>query len=178
VSRRRHPRQDVAGFSLVEVMVALIVVSVGLLGLAKMATLALASTTVASQRSLATIEASSLASMMHANQDFWQGSAAFTSLSISGNMPFPAQNACTQAQPCAPQSMAQGDLNIWANALYGLIPSYSAQITCTTLAGTAPVSCTIGITWAENAVAMNSQQTNQTGMAGLNGPTYILYVQP
>ena len=51
------PKRRTGGFSLVEVMVALIVVSVGLLGLAKMEAVALASTTVAGNRSLAAIEA-------------------------------------------------------------------------------------------------------------------------
>ncbi len=171
-------KRGTGGFSLVEVMVALIVVSVGLLGLAKMEALAIASTTVAGNRSLAAIEAASLASMMHANQDFWQSTAVFTSVSISGTDPFPGQtDACTQAAPCVPQGMAEEDMNLWASALSLLLPGYSAQITCTPLTAIAPVSCTIGITWAENAVAINSQQT-PTVMAGLNGPTYILYVQP
>jgi len=171
-------KRGAGGFSLVEVMVALIVVSIGLLGLAKMETVALASTTVAGARSLAAIEAASLASMMHANQGFWQNTAVFNSVSISGADPYPSQGACTQAHPCPPQAMAEADLNLWASALSLLLPGYSAEITCTPLTATAPVSCTIGITWAENAVAINAQQSTQTAMAGLNGPTYILYVQP
>ena len=172
------PKRRTGGFSLVEVMVALFVVSVGLLGLAKMEAVALASTTVAGNRSLAAIEAASLAAMMHANQDFWQDTAVFTSVSISGANPYPGQDPCTQVKPCAPQGMAEADMNLWASALSALLPGYSAQITCTPLTATLPVSCTIGVSWAENAVAINSQQTTQIAAAALNGPTYILYVQP
>ena len=53
--RRAAPRPAARGFSLVEVLVSLVVVSVGLLGLAKMESLAIASTGVASSRSLAAI---------------------------------------------------------------------------------------------------------------------------
>ena len=59
------------GFSLIEVLVALVVVSVGLLGIAKMQAIAYSSTGVASKRSLAAIEAASLASSMHANRAYW-----------------------------------------------------------------------------------------------------------
>src|SRR5438445_9867309 len=60
-----------AGFSLVEVMVALIVMSVGLLGIAKMQALALTSTTSARMRSIVALEASSLASTMRADRAYW-----------------------------------------------------------------------------------------------------------
>jgi type IV pilus assembly protein PilV len=59
------------GFSLVEVMVAVIVICVGLLGIAKMQALALSNTTTARLRSLAAIEAASLASAMHSNRLYW-----------------------------------------------------------------------------------------------------------
>ena len=62
---------NIRGFSLVEVMVALVICSIGLLGLAKLEALALSSTGVASGRALASLEASSLAAAMHANPGYW-----------------------------------------------------------------------------------------------------------
>jgi type IV pilus assembly protein PilV len=59
------------GFSLVEVMVALIVIAIGMLGIAKMQGLALSSTGASRSRALAAIEASSLASAMQANRAYW-----------------------------------------------------------------------------------------------------------
>ena len=72
----RAPRSAPAsnrGVSLLEVLIALVVISIGLLGIAKMQALAIASTRVSSMRSLISIEASSLASAIHANRLYWTG---------------------------------------------------------------------------------------------------------
>ena len=69
--KSRSSRRAAGGFSLVEVMVALLVVSIGLLGIAKMQALALSSTGSAKMRSLASIEAASLASTLHADRAYW-----------------------------------------------------------------------------------------------------------
>ena len=67
--KRKHPIPRVLqGFSLVEVMVAVVVICVGLLGIAKMQAMALSNTTMSRQRSLAAIEAASIASAMHSNR--------------------------------------------------------------------------------------------------------------
>ena len=164
-------------------LVALTVVSVGLIGLAKMESLALSSTTVASARSVAAIEAASLASMMHANQDFWQNTGVYPSTVItSQSNPFAAAPPCLTSgdNACSPQLMANYDLNLWATALDQVLPAYSAWITCGTTPNLPTISCTIQIVWAENAVAMTSQQDNGTvnNLANLSLPTYTLYVQP
>jgi type IV pilus assembly protein PilV len=172
-----------AGFSLVEVMVALVVCSIGLLGLAKMESLAVSSTTVASSRSIAAIQASSLAAAMHANPGYWAAGVAPASTSISyapalaiSDPGLATVTTCTTAGAgsCVPGSMAAFDVQQWAAAVNSVLPGFLATVTCTTTVGVA-VTCTIQIQWTENAVAGNSAQTN---MAGLNQPTYILYVQP
>jgi type IV pilus assembly protein PilV len=172
----RPPRAK--GFSLVEVLVALIVTSVGLLGLAKMESLALTSTTVAGVRSIAAIQVASLAAMMHANQDFWQNPVVYASTTItSASNPYTGSPACTTggATACSPTAMANYDLLQWGKALGQLLPVYSATITCSSAGVTAPYTCVITITWVENAVAMDALQSN---LAGLKGPTYSMYVQP
>jgi type IV pilus assembly protein PilV len=59
------------GFTLVEVMVALIIIAIGTLGIAKMQALALSNTGASRTRALAAIEASSLAAAMHTNRAYW-----------------------------------------------------------------------------------------------------------
>ena len=178
------------GFSLVEVMVALTITAVGLLGLAKMESLAVSSTKVALARSLAAIQASSLAAAMHANPGYWAAGVVPTTpttvtlsggaLTVVSDDPVLAAAAtapaCITPGPtsCTPQAMAAYDLQEWAGALQTLLPGSFSTITCSAL-DTTPVTCTIQIQWTENAVAANGLQTN---MNALQTPTYTLYVQP
>jgi len=187
--RTRSARRS-AGFSLVEVMVALVVCSIGLLGLAKMESLALSSTSVAGTRSLVAIYAGSLAAMMHADQGYWAAGLAPASTTISGSggtitigsPTLPTTSVCTSTgiSSCQPAPLAGYDLEQWGASLLNLLPSFFTNIACST-AGT-PVTCTITIKWSENAVAMNEQQTSDPGNNGditsLAAPTYTLFVQP
>jgi type IV pilus assembly protein PilV len=175
------------GFSLVEVMVALTVTAVGLLGLAKMESLAVASTAVASARSIAAIQASSLAAAMHANRAYWSAGLAPASTTVTAvlgtgwtisdpglNSVPPANCSVPAAGACTADQMAAFDVQQWATGLETLLPGSFSTITCTTNIAT-PVTCTIQIQWAENAVAANVQQVN---INALQQPTYVLYVQP
>ncbi|HLN49293.1 MAG TPA: type IV pilus modification protein PilV [Steroidobacteraceae bacterium] len=175
VSARRACARRARGFSLVEVMVALVVSAIGLLGLAKMESLALSSTSVAGSRSIAAIEASSLAAAMHANPGYWAGGFAPATTIVSAANNFAAAPACLTAGAgsCIPSAMAFYDLQQWAISLAAVLPGYLATITCST-AGF-PVTCTIQIQWTENSVAANAKQTN---IGALAQPTYVLYVQP
>jgi type IV pilus assembly protein PilV len=173
---------------LVEVMVALIVCSIGLLGLAKMESLALASSDVAGTRAIAALEASSLAAMMHADRGYWSSTSATplatvtwvngTGANITDSNLQPVQ-ACTVAgaNSCNAMQMAAYDVQNWAAALQPLLPGYTAAIQCTPTVTTGPVTCTITITWVENAVAANSAQA-QTSMTSLAAPRYTLNVEP
>ncbi len=185
----RAPRS--LGFSLVEVMVALVVIAVGLLGIGKMQALALASTTSASMRSLAAIEASSLAAAMHTDRDYWDANPPVT-ITVAGTTVtsstsgFPTTGAdCTStgSVPCDVTTLASYDLEQWVLAINQLLPNAAATISCQN--ATPPVSCTIQISWAENAVAVNSQEAStattnaESGTtAAFQNPTFTLYVEP
>jgi type IV pilus assembly protein PilV len=188
MSRRESSELDAGrgrahGFSLIEVMVALVVISIGLLGIAKMQALAYASTSTAGLRSLAAIEAASLASAMRANRPYWAAGAAPVPITITGTTisdatlaaTAAAANYCTPAGtvPCNPATLAAYDLHRWAAALSALLPNPTATISCPTVV--TPITCTIQVNWSEKIAAVNSQGANGPAM---QAPTYILYVEP
>ena len=174
------------GFSLLEVLVALVVLSVGLLGVVKLESVAYSSTNVASKRSIAALEASSLAASMHVNRGYWtspdvsgasitvtNGAATVAASAPSLATAIAAAQACTSLTvPCLPANMAAYDLARWATALQTLLLNQNsvAAITCGT---SNPISCTINIKWNENTVATNAQETG-----ALASPSYTLYVEP
>jgi type IV pilus assembly protein PilV len=201
--RRRPSGADHRGYSLVEVMVAVVVICAGLIGIAKMQALALSNTSTARLRSLAALEAASLAAAMHSNRQYWAGTPP-TSIVVSSN-PSPApptivssdaamaatatadlgaafpgrpQNCIGNAASgpvCPAPNLAAFDLAWWLSSLNALLPNPGATINCSNLA---PAACTIQITWTESAVAMNSQQTNAPNAQQFQTPTYTLYVEP
>lgn len=187
------------GFSLIEVMVALIVICVGLLGIAKMQALSLSNSTTSRMRSLAAIEAASLASAMHSNRQYWANAAPATvtvnpgvvassdaALAAAATADLTNLTACfgapgTAAQ-CAALPLAALDLARWSTSLNALLPpppapTPMATILCPPIAG-APTSCTIQISWGEKAVAVNQQETAAAANAQFQVPTYTLYVEP
>ena len=198
--RVRHSNASVAGFSLVEVMVAVIVISVGLLGIAKMQALALSSTGTARMRSIAALEAASLASAMHADRAYWSAITKIQTVNVTASTSSIAPTDATLVAPaglctfrptantpCATSAaLAAVDLTYWAQDLKKTLPqNATALITCSAGSATAPVYCTIELDWTENVVAINTSTsttaTTAQTQAALNAvaPTqYILSVEP
>lgn len=179
---RQHGRQR--GFSLVEVLVALIVVCVGMLGIAKIQALAYASTGNASARAIAALQAASMAASMRANRTYWALAAAPATISISSggtisdatlNSTATTATYCLSgvSAPCSPATLAAYDLHSWATALGAVLPGASAAIACPTTP--TPINCTITVNWNENAVAVN---TNGASVSTALTPSYTLNVEP
>jgi type IV pilus assembly protein PilV len=168
--------QRAKGFSLVEVMVALVIVAIGLLGLAKMESLALSSTGVASGRQLAALEASSMAAMMHANRAYWATAIApaTTTVNTTTATTAPTTMCNVSGTPCTAANVALYDEWQWANGLSKVLPNFLGTITCST--STLPVTCTITVQWAEAGVAISA--TQQTNINNLAVPTYTVFVEP
>ena len=174
------------GFTLLEVMVALVVLSVGLLGVVKLEAVAYSSTNVASKRSLAALEAASLAASMHVNRGYWNSpdvSGATVTVTngaatVTASAPLlaagiaAAPNCTSTALPCVPVNMAAYDLAQWATSLQALLLNLNSKATISCGTST-PASCMINIKWNENTVATNAQET-----VALAGPSYTLYVEP
>jgi len=198
---RAPARIRAGGFTLLEVMVALVVTSVGLLGIAKMQALAYASTGTASVRSLVALQASGLAASMHADRTYWSGLApplitiipttpGATTFTISDNTLATAATSLNYCQPtgggapCNSATMASYDLQNWATALSSGVLAHLNPVTTITCPVAVPVTCTIQVTWNERAVSVNAQGAANTQVVtgttagGTFNPTYILYVEP
>lgn len=192
-SPRRHQRpvrRTVArGFTLLEVLVAILVVAIGLLGLAKMQALAVSNTQVSSTRSLIALQASSLGAAMQGNKGYWAAGVAPASFSTQGSTVTDATGVLTQTiatcfsasvpttPVCTPAQLAAYDLQTWARNMAAQFPSYAANFACNSVAG-APVSCTITITWSEKYVALNRTTAAASGAAQTATQSYTLYVAP
>lgn len=174
-TRRMQP-----GFSLIEVLIALVVIAIGLLGIAGMQALAISNTSTARQRSLAAIQAASMGSMMRANRGYWEAASSvnvtatgsssgtsWASTTLSGSLS--GQGADCSALACTPIQMAAYDLQNWGRYIAQQLPKGVGQVQCAT--GT-PVSCQVSVSWAEKTVALNA------GPGSSATQTYTLVVQP
>jgi type IV pilus assembly protein PilV len=182
------------GFSLIEVMVSLIVICVGLLGIAKLQALSLSNTTTSRLRALAAIEAASLAAAMHSNRQYW-GATPPVTVTVTASAAPPSiastdaalQTATnndlnpTNTQPstacigtvgggalCTAVPLAAFDLARWTVSLAALLPNATAAINCPPIAGgAAPASCTIQVCWTEQAGTVNRQETGAAVLCNL-----------
>lgn len=191
-----------AGFTLVEVMVAVVVICVGLLGVAKLEALAMSNMSTSRLRSLAAIQAASLAASMHSNRNYWastppttvtinptaapiiQSSDGVMAAQATGDLAAPLVCVGTNngASKCQPMNLAASDLARWTTTMQGLLPNPVATISCPPVVNNTPTACTIQITWSETAVSVNSQEvTDQVANAAnstFEKPSYLLYVEP
>jgi type IV pilus assembly protein PilV len=191
------------GFSLIEVMIALIIISVGMLGIAKLEAVVLSSTSTSRLRALVALQAESLADAMHADRDFWDGtsgdwtSTVGVSITVTnGTASLSATNSahlssalstpptCTSA--CIPANLAGYDLTQWASGsgspaiggLAQLLNNSTSSISCLAATVTNPASCTVTINWNENTVAANKQEAAAGAPSTFASETYTLVVQP
>ena len=179
------------GFTLIEVLVALVITAIGLLGIAKLQALAYASTGSASVRSLVALQAAGLAASMHANRSYWAGGFAPVPVIITGTAISDATLAATAATatycvsgagntPCTTDVMAAFDLHTYATALNAMLGN-SNPVTTINCPNAIPINCTIQVIWNENQVSVNTQSTGNTTVGGATAtfaPTYTLYVEP
>jgi type IV pilus assembly protein PilV len=163
-------RSCIAGFSLVEVMVAVVVICVGLLGIAKMQALALSNTTTSRLRALAAIEAAGLASAMHSNREYWAGATppVTTTFNAAGTGLFASTDAALQA---AANAALPGGLN--PDAVQSCVGTANAVAICGGPAGVINLAAFDLARWSVslNALLPNPQSTvNCTFVAGGGAP--------
>ncbi len=163
----RRAMQVSRGFTLVEVMVALVVITVGLLGMAALQAAVLGRTTNARVQSLAALESQSLVAVMRANPAYWQTTPPAGTLTVTGSSSggsvaggtLSTQSGNCGTAQCTPVQMAAYDLKAWGAQLYQVLPGATATIHCDSAA---PPVCTVALTWTQKkAAALNAGTANK-----------------
>ncbi|MCI0506027.1 MAG: type IV pilus modification protein PilV [Gammaproteobacteria bacterium] len=174
-----------AGFTLIEILIAVVILSIGLLGMAGIQLQGLRGTTSSTLRSDATILANDIAERVHANIDGVSVGAAqnthysdINTSTIDCNSPptlcsaspgTPAVAACALAGGASAGgsgSMAESDIFEFACGLDGaggvnnVLPGGGATITCNSAGCPFGSELTVNVNWSE--VDPNGDPNNQT----------------
>jgi type IV pilus assembly protein PilV len=133
------PRPGAGGFTLVEVLVALVVLSVGMLGIAGLYVMTLQSGGTAIYRTQAVNLASDMADRIRANRNAGAAYAAGASGSLT----------CVGAGAvdCSPADLAADDVLQWQTELAATLPNGNGDVAVAGAA--APLTYTITVSWSE-----------------------------
>ncbi|AFC86573.1 type IV pilus modification protein PilV [Frateuria aurantia] len=158
------------GVSLIEVLVAVLVFGIGLLGLAALIIVSLRSTQTAYLRTQASVLAQGMSNRMRANPaGVWGGN-------YNGSYPLSSGgSASCSSSTCTPAQLAQQDGQYWSQELAAGLPSAAASIACdAATAGASPDSaslnerppyggnCSMSISWTERANGDTSHSSAAT----------------
>ncbi|MDH3401349.1 MAG: type IV pilus modification protein PilV [Chromatiales bacterium] len=130
------------GFSLVEVLVALLVISIGMLGLAALYVETLRLNRTAIYRTQAVTLASDMAERIRANAG---GAAGYAGAGADSG----CNDGATAAVECTAAQMAAQDIFDWQQMAQTLLPGGTATIGVVAAGGGTPNVYTLTITWTE-----------------------------
>ena len=161
-----------SGFAMLESLIAFLIIVFGLLGIGALQSIAIGSTKVAADRSLASIQASALLSRINSNDLFWQTISPTFDISISaagviGDTGGGGEGAVLEGLGvdcsttiCTPQETAAYSIKAWAlngssfgtaGGLSDRLPAPSARIR--RIGTDFPVMLEVSVTWNENKAA-------------------------
>lgn len=114
------------GVSLIEVMMSVLIFSIGLIGLAGLMVMATRSNHTAYLRTQVTFLANSMADRMSGNPTgVWNGAYNETNYPVaSGSV------GCASGSSCSPANLAIHDQRLWSDQLRTFLPNPSASISC------------------------------------------------
>ena len=162
-----------SGFALLEVLIAMVIAMVGVLGVAGIQLLAINNTETARYQNIATMMASSMAVEMQANTAYWKTPQA-NQITVTS-----ATTAATNCNTtvCSSTQMAQWDMYRFGQLIAGLpgINNASQQMAAKGVidcrSNVSPLVCTITMNWGENTVALNSNGINNNEAAAIAAST-------
>ncbi|WP_158621170.1 type IV pilus modification protein PilV [Dyella dinghuensis] len=158
------------GITLIEVLIALLIFSIGLMGVAGLLVMSARSVHTAYLRTQVTFLAQSMADRMSANViGVWKGY-------YNGSYPSSGAQSCERG--CTPQQLAEHDKALWGSQLATFLPpATKAKISCSAagvayaptldqIASRPPYggSCEMTITWTERGLTVDSPDADDQSL--------------
>jgi len=162
---KRGARLRAAGFSLVEVLVAMFVVAMGILALAGLLQAATRYSKMSELRSTATLLANDIADRIRANPvggELGGGGYDVTDKAFPSPAA-PPHPACTSASPCSPSDMARVDLAEWTVRVKATLPKGSSWIRFHAGKAPAPGYVDVWVGWADPLTLAPGISTDRSG---------------
>lgn len=160
----RQGRHDQCGFTLLEVLIALLVLSIGLLGLAALQTIGLKFTHESYQRTQAVIQAYDMLDRIRANSG-GRTATGYNNVSL-GSIPSLSGINCTGGTGCNPTQLATYDVSTWNTANANLLKQGQGAVCLGSFSGPSTnilAACTaggsiyrVGVTWIENDIPITA----------------------
>jgi len=156
---RRARSRPPQGFTLLEVLIALLVMSIGLLGIGKMMMMSARANDSAYMRSQATALAYTILDAMRANRATALVQGYDTALVA------PAQQACALAAPgCTGDLQAENDLFLWTQSLAAELPGGTGTVATVqspdTVTAATNVTATVTVTWFDRVAEQSFGNPN------------------
>ena len=156
-ARRRHHE----GFTLLEVLIALLVLSIGLLGIGKLMMLSARANDSAYMRTQATALGYTILDAMRANRGTALGQGYDTAVVA------PATQACALAAPgCTGDLQASNDTFLWNQTLAAALPGGTGLVVTAQAPDTATAAinttATVTVTWIDKVADQSFGAGNQT----------------
>ena len=157
------------GFSLLEVLISLIVILIGVLGVAGIQLLSLKNTDWARYQSQAAILATDMVNAIQINPQYWSTNPSLTvnGTAISGAAL--STTPCTGAANCTPTQQAGSDVGNWGSSLATVLPNGNGSITCTATSPY-PTVCTIVVNWTVTETGIFASGNVGGGAAAVQTP--------
>ncbi|MGN6526132.1 MAG: type IV pilus modification protein PilV [Burkholderiaceae bacterium] len=155
---RAHPAR---GFSMIEVLVSMFIVSMGVLAVAGLIQAAARYGKTSEERTTATLLANDIADRIRANP---AGAGGYEFVSSAWPVAPAAPGApCNRAAPCPPGALAQADLAGWTSRLRALLPLGSAYVKYRPAAGSGGPAMDVWVGWRDAGTLPAVASTARTG---------------